>query len=74
MTQEENGTAGAIPPPANDNDTGREEVARHYRTIAQAIGRHIAREHFRAWEKRRQQAANNNRSAPPEEEGRFPEG
>jgi len=51
---------------ANDNDApdGRQAAGPldpRIRTIARAIGRHIAREHIRAWEKeRREQAANDN--------------
>ena len=63
---------------ANDNGAGKGEAARHLRTIARAVGRHIAREHFRAWERRRQRAANDNRVSKqegvPEEEGQSPEG
>ena len=63
---------------ANDNGAGKEEAARHLRTIARAVGRHIAREHFRAWERRRQRAANDNRVSKkegvPEEEAESPEG
>ena len=78
MTQDQNGTAGAIPPAANDNGAGKEEAARHLRTIARAVGRHIAREHFRAWERRRQRAANDNRVSKQEGgargRGAVPEG
>lgn len=74
MTEEDR--AGAdIPLPANDNGLEQEaveEVERHLDTIARAIGRHIAREHIRDWERdRRKRAANDNR---PKEEGREPDG
>ncbi len=50
-----------------------QEAERHLDTIARAIGRQIAREHYAAWErKRRRQAANDNLER--EEEGRKPEG
>jgi hypothetical protein len=51
---------------ANDNDApeGSQTAGSldpRIRIIARAIGRHIAREHIRAWEKeRREQAANDN--------------
>jgi len=61
MTQKEDGAAVEIPPAANDNGGGKGEVARHFRTVARAIGRQIAREHFAAWERKRGQAANDNR-------------
>ena len=59
---------------ANDNGAGKEEAARHLRVIARAIGRHIAREHFRVWERRRQRAANDNQLTASEEEGQTQEG
>tara|TARA_R110002153_G_scaffold91252_1_gene222589 strand:- start:2095 stop:2355 length:261 start_codon:yes stop_codon:yes gene_type:complete len=59
---------------ANDNGAGMEEAEQHLRSIARAIGRHIAREHFRVWERRRQRVANDNQLAASEEEGQSPEG
>ncbi len=44
------------------------------RSIARAVGRHIAREYFRAWERRQQRAANDNQLTASEEEGQTPEG
>lgn len=72
MKEKEDQAAVVIPPPANDNGTEQgaaKEAERHLDTIARAIGRHIAREHIRAWERKR--AANDNR---PKEEGREPDG
>ena len=75
MKEKEDQAAALIPPPANDNGTEQraaQEAERHLDTIARAIGRHIAREHIRAWEQeRRKRAANDNR---PKEEGREPDG
>ena len=77
MKEKEDQAAAVIPPPANDNGSKQgaaEEAERHLDTIARAIGRHIAREHIRAWERereRRKRAANDNR---PKEEGREPDG
>ncbi len=75
MKEKEDRAAAVIPPPANDNGSKQgaaEEAERHLDTIARAIGRHIAREHIRAWEReRRKRAANDNR---PKEEGRKPDG
>ena len=63
---------------ANDNSPGTEtetgEAEQHLRSIARAVGRHIAREHFRAWERRQVKAANDNRPVVSEEEGQSPEG
>ena len=63
---------------ANDNspgtETGTGEAEQHLRSIARAVGRHIAREHFRAWERRQQRAANDNQLTASEEEGQSPEG
>ena len=75
MTEKEDRAGADIPLPANDNGLEQgavEEAERHLDTIARAIGRHIAREHIRAWEReRRKRAANDNR---PKEEGREPDG
>lgn len=78
MKEKEDKAAAVIPPPANDNgpeQRAAQEAERHLDTIARAIGRHIAREHIRAWEQEQQewrkQAANDNR---PKEEGREPDG
>ncbi|MBA5775612.1 hypothetical protein H2509_00570 [Stappia sp. F7233] len=75
MKEKEEQAAALIPPPTNDNGPDQmagEEAERHLDTIARAIGRHIAREHIRAWERvRRKRAANDNR---PEKEGREPDG
>ena len=60
--------------PANDNGAGKEEAEQHLRSIARAVGRHIAREHFRAWERRLPRAANDNQLTASEEEGQTPEG
>src|SRR3546814_2027323 len=54
---------------ANDNGAGKEEAEQHLRSIARAVGRHIAREHFRVWERRQQRAANDNQLTASEEEG-----
>lgn len=59
---------------ANDNGAGKEEAEQHLRSIARAVGRHIAREHFRVWEGRQQRAANDNQLTASEEEGQTPEG
>lgn len=73
MTEKEDRAGADIPLPANDNGLEQgavEEAERRLDTIARAIGRHIAREHIRAWEQgRRKRAANDNR---PKEEGREP--
>ena len=78
MKEKEDQAAAVIPPPANDNgpeQRAREDAKRQLDTIARAIGRHIAREHIRAWEReRRKQAANDNAAPEQEEEGRKPEG
>ena len=75
MTEKEDRAGADIPLPANDNGLEQgalEEAERHLDTIARAIGRHIAREHIRDWERgRRKRAANDNR---PKEEGREPDG
>ena len=75
MTEKEDRAGADIPLPANDNGLEQgamEEAERRLDTIARAIGRHIAREHIRAWERgRRKRAANDNR---PKEEGREPDG
>lgn len=66
MKETDEEAAKVIPPAANDNDVpeGRQAAGSldpRIRIIARAIGRHIAREHIRAWEKeRREQAANDN--------------
>lgn len=52
MKEKEDQAAAVIPPSANDNSHEQgmaEEAGRHLDTIARAIGRHIAREHIRAW-------------------------
>ena len=68
MKEKEDQAAAVIPPPANDNgpeQKAREEAERHLDTIARAIGRHIAREHIRAWERRRRKrTANDNEGRP----------
>ena len=78
MTEKEDRAGADIPLPANDNGLEQgavEEAERHLDTIARAIGRHIAREHIRAWERgRRKRAANDNAAPEREEEGRKPEG
>ena len=76
MKEKEDQPTAVIPPPANDNgppeQRTREDAERQLDTIARAIGRHIAREHIRAWERlRRKRAANDNR---PKEEGRKLDG
>ena len=75
MKEKEDQPTAVIPPPANDNgpeQRAREDAERQLDTIARAIGRHIAREHIRAWEReRRKRVANDNR---PKEEGREPDG
>lgn len=75
MKEKEDQPTAVIRPPANDNgpeQRAREDAERQLDTIARAIGRHIAREHIRAWEReRRKRAANDNR---PKEEGREPDG
>ena len=75
MKEKEDQPTAVTPPPANDNgpeQRAREDAERQLDTIARAIGRHIAREHIRAWEReRRKRAANDNR---PKEEGREPDG
>ena len=65
MKEKEDRAAAVILPAANDNGppggAAGAAVDRHIRTIARAIGRHIAREQIRAWaQERRQQAANDN--------------
>ncbi|WP_420404257.1 hypothetical protein [Nisaea sp.] len=64
MKEKEDLAAAVNPPPANDNGPehgAAQEAERHLDTIARAIGRHIAREHIRAWEQeRRKRAANDN--------------
>jgi hypothetical protein len=66
MKETDKEAAERIAPLANDNDApeGRQAAGSldpRIRIIARAIGRHIAREHIRAWEKeRREQAANDN--------------
>jgi DNA-binding transcriptional regulator YdaS (Cro superfamily) len=64
MKEKEDLAAAVIPPPANDNGPehgAAQEAERHLDTIARAIGRHIAREHIRAWEQeRRKRAVNDN--------------
>lgn len=74
MTQKQNGMAGAIPSAANDNNG--EEAAQHVRTIAQAIGHHVAREHYLAWEKKQRRVANDNSPTTLGEEikGQGPKG
>jgi len=75
MAGDEDWAGRVVPPPANDNGAGTGEAERHLRTIAQAIGRQIAREHFATWERKRRRAANDNApGAEPEEEGSSPEG
>lgn len=64
MKETDEETAELIPPAASNNDTPEGgQVAGaldpHIRVIAKAIGRHVAREHMRAWEKERR--ANENR-------------
>ena len=62
MKEKEDQAAAVIPPSANDNGTeqkAREEAERHLDTIARAIGRHIAREHISARERRRRKRAVN---------------
>ncbi len=65
MKEKEDQATAVIPPPVNDNGPEQgagEEAERHLDTIARAIGRHIAREHIRAWEReQRKRAANDNR-------------
>ncbi|MDM7978207.1 MULTISPECIES: hypothetical protein [Thalassospira] len=74
MTQKKNGMARVIPSAANDNGGGEE--AQHLRTIAHAIGHHIARQHYLAWEKKQRRAANDNSPATLGEEikGQGPKG
>lgn len=59
MKETDEETAGVIPPAASNNDTPEGgQVAGaldpRIRIIAKAIGRHVAREHMRAWEEKRQ--------------------
>lgn len=67
MKETDEEAAEVIPPAANDNDTPEGSQAAgsldpRIRIIARAIGRHIAREQIRSWEKgRRVKAANDNR-------------
>jgi hypothetical protein len=66
MREKKPETPEHVPPAANDNgERGQEQASEpldpRIRIIARAIGRHIARQHIRAWEKeRREQAANDN--------------
>lgn len=66
MKETDEEAAGVIPPAANDNDGPEGSQAAgsldpRIRIIARAIGRHIAREQIRSWEKeRREKAANDN--------------
>jgi hypothetical protein len=57
---------------ANDNDRprGRLKIKSDpsVRIIARAIGHHIARQHYLAWEKKQRQAANDNSPATLGEE------
>lgn len=66
MKETDEAEAEVIPRAANDNDAPEGSQASgsldpRIRIIAQAIGRHIAREQIRSWEKeRRVKAANDN--------------
>lgn len=65
MKEKEDQAAAVIPPSANDNGHEQgtaKEAERHLDTIARAIGRHIAREHIRAWERERRKRAANDKS------------
>ena len=77
--KKEGPASGTVPSPANDNGSpgsrAQGGLDPRIRTIARAIGRQIAREHYAAWErKRRRQAANDNATPEREEEERKPEG
>ena len=77
--KKEEPASGTVPSPANDNGSpgSRAEggLDPRIRSIARAIGRQIAREHYAAWERtQRRQAANDNATPEQEEEGRKPEG
>lgn len=66
MKEKKPETPERVPPAANDNGTRGQEQASELldpriRSIARAIGRHIAREHIGTREKeKRRQAANDN--------------
>ncbi|WP_417834036.1 hypothetical protein [Thalassospira xiamenensis] len=73
-------TRVTVTPPANDNDQprGRLKIKPDPSVciIARAIGHHIARQHYVAWEKKQRQAANDNSPATLGEEikGQGPKG
>ena len=65
--------------PANNSDgsvDGLEITPPYVCVIARAIGHHIARQHYSAWEKTQRRAANDNSPASLEEEieGQCPKG
>ncbi|CAM3524546.1 Transposase [Thalassospira profundimaris] len=70
----------AVMPPVNDNDwpgRGLEiKQDQHVCLIARAIGHHMARQHYSAWEKKQRRAANDNSPATlgEEIEGQGPKG
>lgn len=65
---------------ANDNGVADNEVESdvnaHIRIIARALGHHIARQHYLAWEEKQRRAANDNSPATlgEEIEGQGPKG
>ncbi|HML92935.1 hypothetical protein [Methyloceanibacter sp.] len=64
MKETDEETAGVIPPATSNNDTPQGGQAAgsldpRFRLIARAIGRHIAREHMRAWEDDRRKREGN---------------
>jgi len=70
---------GVVTPPVNDNDQpgDQSEIKSPYVCIiARAIGSHMARQHYLAWQKKQRQPANDNSPATLEEEikGHGPKG
>jgi len=65
MTGKEPEPSDRHPPVANDNGGNTTEpLDPRIRRIAEAIGRHLAREHVKAWWEKLDSAANDNEECP----------
>jgi len=65
MTGKEPEPSDRYPPAANDNGGNTPEpLDPRIGRIAEAIGRHLAREHMKTWREKQDKAANDNEKRP----------